>query len=58
MNDKITEKFKNTLKKHHIQAYIAKNANVDLSELEVVINDIGFGLKTANPLKKVGFFRK
>lgn len=50
--------FERFMKKDDILRQIAKIAGIDTSEICITINQVGFGLKEENPLRKVGFFRK
>lgn len=50
--------FEEELQEHKIIEEVSKRSKVDRKYLSLSISDISFGMKDANPLKKVGFFRK
>ncbi len=52
------EIFEKHFKKAKIIAKIIELTGLSSNDFCVTICDVGFGLKEANPLKKVGFFRK
>lgn len=55
---KVVDIFEKHFKKSEILGEIVKTAKISPSDICITINDVGFGLKEANPLRKVGFFRK
>lgn len=50
--------FENEFKNNKILQAIAEESGIEPSKIFVTINDVGYGLKEANPIRKVGFFRK
>lgn len=56
--EKIVKIFDKSFQKAKIAEEIAKLAQIEISNICIVINDVGFGLKEANPLRRIGFFRK
>lgn len=57
-DERILKIFEEKFQKEKIIASISKIAGVSEDKICLSISDIGFGMKEANPLKKVGFFRK
>jgi hypothetical protein len=50
--------FKKDLKEEAVVEKICEIASINPADIFVTLSDVGFGLKEANPMKKVGFFRK
>lgn len=57
-HEKVVQIFEKHLKKDTIMQKIVEIAGIKASDICITINDVGFGLKESNPLKKVAFFRK
>lgn len=57
-NEDVIKMFKEEFKKEKIIKAISEESKVPANKMCVGISEIGFGLKEANPLNKVGFFRK